>query len=52
MSNNEFEAERHAGVDMVPVGQSFETNKGPEDGSAISNSGFYKAVTAPDELSD
>jgi hypothetical protein len=35
MSNYESESERHAGVDMVPVGGSFEWNPGPDDGAPI-----------------
>jgi hypothetical protein len=52
MSNNESELERRAGVDMVPVGESFEWNPEPDGGAAICKSGFYMAVTAPDERSD
>jgi len=33
MSNYESETERHAGVDMVPVGESFEWNPGLDDGA-------------------
>jgi hypothetical protein len=35
MSNYESEVERHAGVDMVPFGESFEWNPGPDDGAPI-----------------
>jgi hypothetical protein len=33
MSTDESEVERHAGIDMVPIGESFETNSGPDDGT-------------------
>jgi hypothetical protein len=32
MSNDESKVERHAGIDMVPIGESFEMNWGPDDG--------------------
>jgi hypothetical protein len=33
MSTDEAEVERHAGIDMIPIEESFETNAGPEDGA-------------------
>ena len=33
MSTDESEVERHAGIDMVPIGESFETNSAPDDGA-------------------
>lgn len=33
MSTDELEVERHAGIDMVPMGESFEMNSGPDDGA-------------------
>jgi hypothetical protein len=33
MSTDEAEVERQAGVDMVPIVESFETNLGPADGA-------------------
>jgi hypothetical protein len=33
MSNDESKVERHAGIDMVPIGESLETNSGPDDGA-------------------
>jgi hypothetical protein len=35
MSNDGSEIDRHAGVDMVPVGEFFEWNSGPDDGDPI-----------------
>lgn len=34
MSTDELEVDRHAGIDMVPIGESFETNSEP-DNSAL-----------------
>jgi hypothetical protein len=31
MSTDESEVERHAGIDMVPIGESSEMNSGPDD---------------------
>lgn len=31
--SSESKVERHAGIDMVPVGESFETNWEPDDGA-------------------
>jgi len=44
MSNYEFEVERHAGVDMVPVGASFDWNPGPDDGAPILRPDFNLKV--------
>jgi hypothetical protein len=35
MSSDESNVERHAGIDMVPAGESFETNWEPADGVLI-----------------
>ncbi len=35
MWNDESQVERHAGVDMIPVGASFEWNPEPDDGAPI-----------------
>lgn len=37
MSRDELTAERYAGIDMVPVGESFETNFMPDDGPLTSS---------------
>jgi len=47
MSNYEFEVERHAGVDMVPVGASFDWNPGPDDGAPILRPDFNLKVRNP-----
>ena len=39
MANNEFDVERGAGVDMVPLGESLEWN-GPDDGAPILRDNF------------
>ena len=35
MANNESEVERRAGIDMVPLGESYEWRLGPDDGGPI-----------------
>ncbi len=35
MSSDESQVERRAGTDMVPAGESFETNWEPDDGAVI-----------------
>ena len=35
MSNDESKVERRAGIDMVPVGEWFEMNSGPDDTSLM-----------------
>jgi hypothetical protein len=47
MSNYESESERQAGVDMVPVGESFEWNPGPHDGAAILRPDLNLKVSNP-----
>jgi hypothetical protein len=47
MSNYESEVERHAGVDMVPFGESFEWNPGPDDGAPILRPDFNLKVPNP-----
>ena len=47
MSNDESEVQRHAGVDMVPVGQPFEWNAGLEDGAPILRADFNLKVSNP-----
>ncbi len=47
MSNYESEVERHAGVDMVPFGESFEWNPGPDDGAPIPRPDFNFNVPNP-----
>jgi hypothetical protein len=47
MSNYESEVERHAGVDMVPFGESFERNPGPDDGAPILRPNFNLKVPNP-----
>jgi hypothetical protein len=47
MSNYESEVERHAGVDMVPVGESFEWNPGPDNGAPILRPDFNLKVPNP-----
>ena len=47
MSNDGSELERHAGVDMVPVGESFEWNPGPEDGVPILRPDFNLKMSNP-----
>lgn len=47
MSNYESEIERHAGVDMVPVGESFDWNPGPDDGAPILRSDFNLKMPNP-----
>jgi hypothetical protein len=47
MSNYEFEVERHAGVDMVPMGKSFDWNPGPDDGAPILRPDVNLKVTNP-----
>jgi hypothetical protein len=40
MSNDGSEMERHAGVDMVPMGESFGWNPNPDDGTPILDADF------------
>ena len=47
MSNCESEVERNAGVDMVPVGESFEWNPGPDVGAPILHPDFNLKVPNP-----
>lgn len=41
MANNECEVERWAGIDMVPLGESFEWSPGPDDGAPILRHDFH-----------
>jgi hypothetical protein len=49
MSNYESEVDRHAGVDMVPFGESFEWNPGPgpDDGAPILRPDFNLKMPNP-----
>jgi len=42
---NESEVERRAGLDMVPLGASFEWNTGPDDGVPIVRHDFHIKVS-------
>lgn len=41
MANNESEVERRPGIDMVPLGDSFEWNPEPDDGAPILRHDFH-----------
>ena len=45
MANTESKVERGAGIDMVPVGESFEWNPGPDDGAPILRHDFHLKVS-------
>jgi len=45
MANHEFDVERRAGIDMAPVGESFEWNPGPDDGAPILRDDFDLKVS-------
>jgi hypothetical protein len=45
MTNNEFDVERRAGIDMVPVGESFEWNPKPDDSAPILRDDFDLKVS-------
>ena len=47
MSNYESEVEHNAGVDMVPVGESFEWNPEPDDGAPILRPDFNLRMPNP-----
>ena len=49
MSNYD-EIERHAGVDMVPVGEFFEWNSGPDDGDPIFRRDFSLNLKMPNPV--
>ena len=42
MLNNESGVERHAGVDMIPVVESYEWNLGPDDSTPGSLQGLHQ----------
>ena len=48
MSNYEFEVERHAGVDMVPMGESLDWNPRADDDAPILRPDFI--LTCGDDL--
>jgi hypothetical protein len=45
MANNESEVERWAGLDMVPLGESFEWSSEPENGAPILRYDFHLKVS-------
>jgi len=47
MPNNGSEHERQAGVDMVPVGESYEWNPGPDDSNLVPRLDFNLKVSNP-----
>jgi hypothetical protein len=47
MSNDRSGFEGHAGVDMVPFGESFEWDLGPDDGAPILHPDFNLKVSNP-----
>jgi len=47
MANTESEIERRAGLDMVPLGESFEWNPGPDDGAPVLRSTFHVELSEP-----
>ncbi len=44
MANNESEVERKAGIDMVPLGESYEWRLGPDDDTILRHD-FYLSVS-------
>jgi hypothetical protein len=51
MANNEFDVERRAGIDMAPIGESFEWNPGSEDGAPILRDDFDLKVSEQGTIS-
>jgi hypothetical protein len=47
MSNDGLGFERHAGVDMVPIGESFEWDAGQDEGASIFYPDFNLKVSNP-----
>ena len=45
MANNESQVERRMGIDMVPVGEWFEWNPGPNDEAPILSPDFHLRVS-------
>lgn len=44
MANNELQIELYAGIDMVPLGGSFEWTPGPDDDAPIARHDFHLKV--------
>jgi hypothetical protein len=45
MSNDELDVERHAGIDMLPAGESFEWDPNPDDDGPILRPDFDLTVS-------